>query len=136
MNTLTKNLQSARRRLQILSGSVEPEGTRSEDQKSTAASFFADSFDAVWQAIRAFLFQQLDTDTHSIAAAIQELFLQGCFSEEQNRAALNMLDARNQLSQDQRPEILGQVYLQLPAYQIQMEQWLDDLEAQLVKDPE
>jgi hypothetical protein len=133
MSALSKELHTARQWLDAIGERIEAGAVDTDDRKAAAVSLFAEAFDAVWQVGKALIYRHLGTQTLRVEDAIRELFLSGCFSEEQNRAALHMLEARKQIRMDRPPDIIEQIYPQLPMYRIQLEQWLNRMETHLRK---
>jgi hypothetical protein len=133
MSALAKELHTARQWLDAVGERIETDAAVTDDRKAAAVSLFAEAFDAVWKIGKELVYRDLGTNSLRVEDAIRELFLSGCFSEEQNRAARHMLEARKQIRMDRHPDTIEQIYPQLPMYRIQLQQWLNRMETHLLK---
>jgi nucleotidyltransferase substrate binding protein (TIGR01987 family) len=96
-------------------------------QRDAAIQRFEYSFEAVWKAARAYLFEVEGIDAASPKRVLRESRNIGLLSDEQTALGLQMVDDRNLTSHTYHEGLAQRIYERLEAYTELMQRWLYSL---------
>ena len=96
-------------------------------QRDAAIQRFEYSFEAVWKAARAYLFEVEGIDAASPKRVLRESRNIGLLSDEQTALGLQMVDDRNLTSHTYQEGLAQRIYEKLDAYAELMQRWLYSL---------
>lgn len=97
-------------------------------QRDAAIQRFEYSFEAVWKAVRAYLFDVEGIDAASPKRVLRESRNVGLLSDEQTALGLQMVDDRNLTSHTYHEGLAQRIYERLEAYAELMQNWLYSLQ--------
>ncbi len=99
-------------------------------QRDAAIQRFEYSFEAVWKAARAYLFDVEGIDAASPKRVLRESRNVGLLSDEQTALGLQMVDDRNLTSHTYHEGLAQKIYEKLEIYAGLMQSWLHSMKQQ------
>ena len=86
---------------------------------------FEYSFEAVWKAAQAVLFERYGVELASPKPVVRACFENGLLAEEESRLALSMVDHRNLTSHTYNETLAEEIFAAIPAYRRLLRAWLE-----------
>ncbi len=100
-------------------------------QRDAAIQRFEYSFEAVWKAARAYLFEVEGVDVASPKKVLRESGNVGLLSDEQVSLGLQMVDERNLTAHTYHEGLAERIYARLGAYADLMHAWLTAMKSSI-----